>query len=416
MPLTNLHVKNWFKDEFTNNSSTSLILPVTAGNAFISSSGQLVQNGDTQSYLNPNVLARAVKLEISVQNGEYQEGENGDWGYYSVCIRDISISGYSGALNKTWATNTYPQNVSQGNPLYHTEYQPGIGQGMLLYGSAISTLNDTPYDVPGGWMGSSYELGYQYDNDGNVLNGTANRSYKVFTQAQTELYGDQSLQDYITEYGGTNNATGEIEGLVPQGDAEVLTWEATDGITIDGYWYQQIETAQGEWFNPETNVVYVDQAQSSTNQWNPVVEKVIMFDTIGFEYVPGAGPQGLQNNTIDVFVIFKDVQAAGYLNFDTINNVVTNPTYGITINTSLADGGAWYETGNGVVHIDFDGVPKWTRVLNHPPEDDNTGDTNVGDTGNTTFNDTNVDVVVDENSEDNDSGVTVILDPFDITD
>jgi len=423
MPLTNLHIKNWFKDEFTINSSTSLILPVTASNAYINASGNLIQGGDVESYLNPDILARAVKLEISVQENELQEGEGGDWGYYSVGIYDISISGYDGVLGRTWATQLYPQYIHPANPLYRTEYQPDfMGNG----GNNVSTLDNFPYEVPGGFVSSTTQIGYVYDDDGNVLNGTTNNWYKIFTQEQTVLYGDQSLQDYVTEYGGTNNATGEIAGLVPQGDAEILTWESTGGITIDGYYYQQIETAEGEWFNPDTNVTYVDQLQSAASQWNPVVEKILMFDTIGSEYVAGQGMRGMQNNKIDVFVIFKDVQAMGYLNFDTLNNVFTSPQYGITINSSLADGGAWYETGAGVVHIDFDGVAQWTRVSSHPPEDTNTDtETNVGDTdttyageGTATEEAGGVTITIDENNgddvgDDGIPGASVDVLPFD---
>ena len=329
MPLTNLHVKNWFKDTFQNNHSTSLILPIEATTAYIQSNGELWTGaGSFGAYLNPALLARAVRMEIAPQNSDLQVGPNGDWGYWTVCTRDITISGAPGIYQRTWGTDQYPgPRLSTANPLINTEYEPDMttqipGEGWGSSGgtmiSSLSTVRD-PYDIPGGVAPSSMMSGPIYADDGTQINGDAYREYNLVTEDNAMNFGHQSLQGYIEEYGGTNQGSvTEIDGLIASDDAEILTMGSW--VTIDGNAWQQVSEATGSWYSNTTGLTYMDVTESAPTLWNPLVKTVLMFDTEGTQGT-GDSIRGLQYNKIDVFVILKDKQQGDLAHPDNPNEL-----------------------------------------------------------------------------------------------
>ena len=424
MSLEGLHVENFIKGGFTSNHSTSIILPISS-TAVILNDGSLNDIAGDGAYLNPLVLPQAVRMKISVQNSSLQVGQNGDWGFWSVCIDDISISGFDGIKTRFWAEDTYPVTVSQYNPLKNTEYEPDFGNG----GTNISTLQAEPYDVPGDYWPSSQQAGAitenVYDGYGQLtgsinINGKVKRPYKMFTENNTLENGDQNINDYITEYGASFNTdieTGDwnyIGDLIPSSNAEVLTWQSdfVQVQTDEGlFGYQLLEQIEGSFYSPTTGRTYVDPSQAANKMWHPAVRKVLMFDTLGQQdnsgYLPGAG---IQNNEIDVFIIFKDLQqlqstSTGLGSGNAFNsrnlhpsNGFFDPQRGITILETFDN---YDGSPVGLVNVDFDGVPKWNRVATHPPnnDDETTGVNDDGILSGEGVSGTNVGVTVETGGE-----------------
>ena len=106
--------------------------------------------------------------------------------------------------------------------------------------------------------------------------------------------------------------------------------------------------------------MYVESDQTAAARWSKYVERVIAFDTVGYDPVFGVP---LYGNTIDVFVILKDSQTV----FNPLEDVLSesiaaggNGFLKINAMDSYTYGGTDDELpGTSVVEIDFDCKATW---------------------------------------------------------
>ena len=118
MPLSNLKIRNWRQAN---------VSPAADNN-------NLVVNGDT--VYNTHALAKSARLTISnintdQYNSEFENDGSLNVGYWTVCARDLSISGHSGKEKSHWVNQF--NNSSPNCPLYHTEWDPGNTPMLGIY-------------------------------------------------------------------------------------------------------------------------------------------------------------------------------------------------------------------------------------------------------------------------------------------
>jgi len=302
-------------------------------------------------------LPRAVRLRIRVITGSDIIYSTEPWmeelpsynsngpGWLSVCTNDIGISGAIGSQETLWTSAGNPNvpgyNVGPINPLYQTEYEPSVSDNG---GNNLTYLSNTPYYVPGGHTMPIPQL--QFQVPGNTI-----RPYRLITEENVVQYGHQDLAAFIND-GGAGTDLSPLSG------------------EDDSYWMGDYGTAddtspQGLWQHNTTGVIYTAPDQAAAARWPAIVKHVVMFDTLGIN----SEGKGLPGNEIDVFVVFKDQNDEVWSGqgFENIHVTIPNfPYINLLGNTgttgdyplgSTVNG----ENSNGIVNIDFDGMPQWTK-------------------------------------------------------
>ena len=290
MPLSNLKIRNWRQAN---------VSPAADNN-------NLVVNGDT--VYNTHALAKSARLTISnintdQYNSEFENDGSLNVGYWTVCARDLSISGHSGKEKSHWVNQF--NNSSPNCPLYHTEWDPGNTPMLGIYAQQAIEEN-------GGFLPTWLQPPTPCSND-DLEAGICDRNdwYIRFKPSDIKNQGDQN-QAAGAVYGTGSNPSVEYDGALAASQFNVDAAEGDNPNMTSDWWISNLAN------NPQAN--WVEDGQDAMSLLDDNIELIMMRDSIGCVWDPTAagGYRGLQGNEVYVWIIFKeDLQ----ITTDTVINV-----------------------------------------------------------------------------------------------
>ena len=247
------------------------------------------ETNTTGTSLSNNTLSRAALITVEVHPDIYVgEGCGGnplddpwlDWniantpsispgtgepcGLYTICHRNLTISGYSG-IDEWYDGNPVEGQGPQGaaNPLYNTVFYNGPDATQELHPFAFNR-SWSPYSVQG--------------FDGESLFGST--SVRVFYEEQTKTYGNQSsLNLYNQDLSCNPLLQTPAGGFVNVGCLQSGVWNP--------------DSSQGAPYWGGMDGTLVGSGDGAVDLWDDRVEKILMFNTNAISEAPDSANNGL---------------------------------------------------------------------------------------------------------------------------
>ena len=247
----------------------------------------------TSDNLSSSTLSRAALITIEIDpnpssdwNDENTPPYFTETGQWTICTKDLKISGYSG-------TQGWSNTENSGNPTLQTKYYNGYNMNEANHPFAIGSPSNSPWSP------------YQISNY-SMMNSNGNW-HQFFSKESTKTNGDQAS---VNPYNSTLICSGE-PGCGPGG-----VWsDSSPNWTIEG--------------------ALVQPGSDAASLWDDKVKHVAMYNTLGYtnydfsspdsEYydidneIGISGTYGLPNNKVYVLVVFEnnvEIDADTTINID----------------------------------------------------------------------------------------------------
>tara|TARA_R110001592_G_scaffold101662_4_gene287590 strand:+ start:2878 stop:5271 length:2394 start_codon:yes stop_codon:yes gene_type:complete len=250
MPLQFCQVTNYQNSQIVPGATTQFYEFITTGSNIylpqeIPLSNTLPRVGQLHVYPLGFLASTGIEDLSGVQDGI---------GYYSICVNDLSISGWDGNLQYgNWLNSDGTTHLN--NPLYQTEYDPN---NLTPTGEPLAS----PYPQFG--LLTPLNLGTN-----NPTQANTGSWYKVFTKEDTILYGDQ---------------------------------DSSGDISTNPFYWGEVNPVLNAESTLMTGSLGVEPGEDAYSRWNPYVDEVIMFNSLGTDEFG----RGLEGNKVLVFVKLRD--------------------------------------------------------------------------------------------------------------